>query len=169
MLPQEASWSGTPSIKGSTEAIRMLLLTFSMIGVSCVKRSPPKPCTRQQHSELTFELFPQLHLGHRDDMSVLLPRIRRSNRARSVLNRARCRWHALPPQARPDQEPHLGGLDRRPAVWPARAARRRRDRGQVQVEVGPPTAIHDGRLARRGDMLVPPGLDERGGGGIRQG
>ncbi|KAL2041407.1 hypothetical protein N7G274_005789 [Stereocaulon virgatum] len=32
-MPQAASWAGTPSIKGSTESIRMALLTFSLIGL----------------------------------------------------------------------------------------------------------------------------------------
>ncbi|KAL8842534.1 MAG: hypothetical protein Q9170_000488 [Blastenia crenularia] len=32
-MPQAASWAGTPAIKGSTEAIRMALLTFSLVGL----------------------------------------------------------------------------------------------------------------------------------------
>ncbi|KAL8730790.1 MAG: hypothetical protein Q9166_003860 [cf. Caloplaca sp. 2 TL-2023] len=32
-MPQAASWAGTPSIKGSTESIRMALLTFSLVGL----------------------------------------------------------------------------------------------------------------------------------------
>ena len=32
-MPQAASWAGSPSIKGSTESIRMALLTFSLIGL----------------------------------------------------------------------------------------------------------------------------------------
>ncbi|KAL8677858.1 MAG: hypothetical protein Q9186_005744 [Xanthomendoza sp. 1 TL-2023] len=32
-MPQSASWTGTPSIKGSTESIRMALLTFSLVGL----------------------------------------------------------------------------------------------------------------------------------------
>ena len=35
-MPHEASWAGSPSIKGSTESIRMALLTFSLIGLQCV-------------------------------------------------------------------------------------------------------------------------------------
>ena len=35
-MPQEASWVGTPSIKGSTESVRMALLTFSLIGLQYV-------------------------------------------------------------------------------------------------------------------------------------
>ena len=32
-MPQAASWAGTPSIKGSTESIRMAFLTFSLVGL----------------------------------------------------------------------------------------------------------------------------------------
>ncbi|KAL8949211.1 MAG: hypothetical protein Q9222_004661 [Ikaeria aurantiellina] len=32
-MPQAASWTGTPSIKGSTESVRMALLTFSLVGL----------------------------------------------------------------------------------------------------------------------------------------
>ncbi|KAK4690255.1 hypothetical protein P7C71_g6489, partial [Lecanoromycetidae sp. Uapishka_2] len=32
-MPQAASWAGTPHIKGSTESMRMALLTFSLIGL----------------------------------------------------------------------------------------------------------------------------------------
>ncbi|KAI9850867.1 MAG: hypothetical protein M1838_004936 [Thelocarpon superellum] len=32
-MPQAASWAGTPSVRGSSEAMRMALLTFSMIGL----------------------------------------------------------------------------------------------------------------------------------------
>lgn len=32
-MPKSASWTGTPSIKGSTESMRMALLTLSMIGI----------------------------------------------------------------------------------------------------------------------------------------
>ncbi|CAL8575186.1 hypothetical protein XPA_001126 [Xanthoria parietina] len=32
-MPQSSSWTGTPSIKGSTESIRMALLTFSLVGL----------------------------------------------------------------------------------------------------------------------------------------
>lgn len=31
-----ASWAGTPVIKGSTESVRMMLLTFSLIGLQYV-------------------------------------------------------------------------------------------------------------------------------------
>ena len=31
-MPREAQWSGTPSIKGSSEPLRMFLLTISGIG-----------------------------------------------------------------------------------------------------------------------------------------
>ncbi|KZF25981.1 MFS general substrate transporter [Xylona heveae TC161] len=32
-MPSTASWSGTPSIKGSSESMRMALLTFSLVGI----------------------------------------------------------------------------------------------------------------------------------------
>ena len=32
-MPQAASWTGTPSIKGSTESMRMVLLTTCLIGM----------------------------------------------------------------------------------------------------------------------------------------
>ncbi|KAL9586360.1 MAG: hypothetical protein Q9203_003887 [Teloschistes exilis] len=32
-MPQAASWVGTPSIKGSTESVRMALLTYSLVGL----------------------------------------------------------------------------------------------------------------------------------------
>ena len=32
-MPQIASWAGTPSIKGSTESVRMALLTTSLVGL----------------------------------------------------------------------------------------------------------------------------------------
>ncbi|KAL8714777.1 MAG: hypothetical protein Q9220_001290 [cf. Caloplaca sp. 1 TL-2023] len=32
-MPPAASWTGTPSIKGSTESVRMALLTFSLVGL----------------------------------------------------------------------------------------------------------------------------------------
>jgi hypothetical protein len=35
-MPQAASWMGSPSIKGRTESMRMALLTFSLVGMSCV-------------------------------------------------------------------------------------------------------------------------------------
>jgi hypothetical protein len=31
-----ASWVGQPAVKGSTESMRMILLTFSLIGLQCV-------------------------------------------------------------------------------------------------------------------------------------
>jgi hypothetical protein len=34
-----SSWAGQPAVKGSSEAMRMILLTFSSIGMTCV--SPP--------------------------------------------------------------------------------------------------------------------------------
>lgn len=34
-----ASWIGTPAVKGSTESMRMALLTFSLIGLQCVPSS----------------------------------------------------------------------------------------------------------------------------------
>jgi len=33
IMPQNAVWAGVPSIKGSTESSRMILLTFSLIGL----------------------------------------------------------------------------------------------------------------------------------------
>ncbi|KAF7510665.1 hypothetical protein GJ744_006031 [Endocarpon pusillum] len=35
-MHQASSWSGTPSIRGSTESLRMILLTFSLMGVTIV-------------------------------------------------------------------------------------------------------------------------------------
>ncbi|KAL8632344.1 hypothetical protein Q9189_001916 [Teloschistes chrysophthalmus] len=35
-MPQAASWAGTPSIKGSTESVRMALLTYSLVGLQRV-------------------------------------------------------------------------------------------------------------------------------------
>lgn len=35
-----SSWSGTPSIKGSTETVRMMLLTLNSIGITFVTRCP---------------------------------------------------------------------------------------------------------------------------------
>lgn len=32
-MPQAASWAGTPHVKGSSESMRMALLTFSLIGL----------------------------------------------------------------------------------------------------------------------------------------
>jgi solute carrier family 45 protein 1/2/4 len=32
-MPSVAQWQGTPSVKGSTESIRMALLTASLIGL----------------------------------------------------------------------------------------------------------------------------------------
>ncbi|KAL2386536.1 hypothetical protein RJZ90_000674 [Blastomyces dermatitidis] len=40
-MRQAASWVGTPSIKGGTEAIRMALLTFSLVGLQLHAVSPP--------------------------------------------------------------------------------------------------------------------------------
>lgn len=34
-----ASWAGTPAIKGSTESMRMMLLTFSLIGLQYVSNA----------------------------------------------------------------------------------------------------------------------------------
>lgn len=31
-----ASWAGQPAVKGSTETMRMVLLTFCLIGIQCV-------------------------------------------------------------------------------------------------------------------------------------
>ena len=35
-MPSVAQWAGTPSIKGSSESVRMALLTASLIGLQCV-------------------------------------------------------------------------------------------------------------------------------------
>jgi hypothetical protein len=35
-----ASWAGTPAVKGSTESMRMALLTFSLVGLQCVSSFP---------------------------------------------------------------------------------------------------------------------------------
>ncbi|KAJ5306260.1 hypothetical protein N7508_005275 [Penicillium antarcticum] len=35
-MPQTARWAGTPSIKGRSEATRMALLTFSLVGLQCL-------------------------------------------------------------------------------------------------------------------------------------
>lgn len=34
-MPSVAQWAGTPSIKGSSESVRMALLTASLIGLQC--------------------------------------------------------------------------------------------------------------------------------------
>jgi len=35
-MPSVAQWVGTPAIKGSSESMRMALLTASLIGLQCV-------------------------------------------------------------------------------------------------------------------------------------
>jgi solute carrier family 45 protein 1/2/4 len=35
-MPSVAQWAGTPSVKGSSESMRMVLLTASLIGLQCV-------------------------------------------------------------------------------------------------------------------------------------
>jgi solute carrier family 45 protein 1/2/4 len=35
----QAQWQGTPHVKGSSESMRMLLLTFSLIGLQYVQLS----------------------------------------------------------------------------------------------------------------------------------
>jgi hypothetical protein len=35
-----ATWAGQPSIRGSSEAVRMILLTFASIGITYVLRQP---------------------------------------------------------------------------------------------------------------------------------
>lgn len=35
-MPSVAQWAGTPSVKGSSESMRMALLTASLIGLQCV-------------------------------------------------------------------------------------------------------------------------------------
>lgn len=35
-MPSIAQWAGTPSVKGSSESMRMALLTASLIGLQCV-------------------------------------------------------------------------------------------------------------------------------------
>lgn len=54
-MPQAASWAGTPSIKGSTESIRMALLTFSLIGLQYVAPCPQShPPTYQDNCRFTW-------------------------------------------------------------------------------------------------------------------
>lgn len=38
-MPSVAQWAGTPSIKGSSESMRMALLTASLIGLQCASPS----------------------------------------------------------------------------------------------------------------------------------
>ena len=35
-VDEMASWAGQPSVKGSTDTMRMALLTFSAVGLQCV-------------------------------------------------------------------------------------------------------------------------------------
>jgi hypothetical protein len=39
-MPSVAQWAGTPSVKGSSESMRMVLLTASLIGLQCVFQGP---------------------------------------------------------------------------------------------------------------------------------
>lgn len=55
-----ASWSGTPSIKGNTEAVRMVLLNFITIGVTYV--SFCHDTTYRVRVTNSYRLF-QLHMG----------------------------------------------------------------------------------------------------------
>lgn len=50
-----ASWSGQPSVKGSTEAMRMALLTFSMAGLQYVR------CCR---GLALANFYLQIHMGN---------------------------------------------------------------------------------------------------------
>lgn len=45
-MPSVAQWAGTPSIKGSSESMRMALLTASLIGLQCVPYTTPRTTTR---------------------------------------------------------------------------------------------------------------------------
>jgi hypothetical protein len=51
-----ASWAGQPSIKGSSETLRMILLTFSTIGFTYVKVSLP-------HTTIPSLWMPSCHLA----------------------------------------------------------------------------------------------------------
>jgi len=55
-----ATLVGSASIKGSTETVRMVLLTFATIGITCVSQ-----LTRMWHVRtLTATGCAQLHMGH---------------------------------------------------------------------------------------------------------
>lgn len=54
-VEEMASWSGQPSVKGSTEAMRMALLTFSMAGLQYVGS---RRCLAMANSLL------QVHMGN---------------------------------------------------------------------------------------------------------
>jgi solute carrier family 45 protein 1/2/4 len=41
-----ASWSGQPAIRGNSEAVRMILLSFVTIGITCVY-----PCESTLHND----------------------------------------------------------------------------------------------------------------------
>ncbi len=52
--PEElATWSGHASIKGDSDLVRMVLLTFNAIGMTCVATPPGLPNTRQNEDALT--------------------------------------------------------------------------------------------------------------------
>lgn len=58
-MAQAAQWHGSPHVKGSTEAMRMVLLTFSLIGLQYVSTS---------RLQASMNVNCQVHLGHRDDI-----------------------------------------------------------------------------------------------------
>ena len=62
-MPQTASWIGTPSIKGSTESMRMALLTFSLVGLQSVTFSSP--------SSVFFSFF-----THKQEMDGFIAQIK---------------------------------------------------------------------------------------------
>ena len=53
MVAETASWVGTPHIKGSTESIRMALLTFSLIGLQYALPKPKSSIQRHGANDNT--------------------------------------------------------------------------------------------------------------------
>jgi hypothetical protein len=61
-----SSWFGQPSVKGSTEVMRMVLLTFNSVGMTFVLILTPPPSLVCASHRLTDR--PQLYMGRRDDL-----------------------------------------------------------------------------------------------------
>ena len=91
-MPQAASWAGTPSIKGSTESVRMALLTFSLVGLQYVlltsrmRLIAHKPCRFTWGIEMTCETSETYHCIRHDSAETI------------------DRLHSLSPPTRSDQE-----------------------------------------------------------------
>lgn len=60
-MSRKAEWSGTPSIRGSTEPMRMILLSFSLIGLQYV--SSDDLLILNTHS-LQINMGPRVNLLH---------------------------------------------------------------------------------------------------------